>query len=183
MVGNNISNRAAEGLGVWEHFTIQDGLPDMKIECVYEDNNGVLWIGTHHRGVVRYEGDVFKSYTQRDGLIGNNVFSVIEDGSGCLWFGTQQGLSRFDGAGFETVDIGEACSFLWGSCMDTGGNLWFGMERRPGKPAAVCKWDGVKIELINISDEVTDQGQSIHQIVLGANGNIWLGGDKLYRYD
>ena len=26
------------GRGVWQQFTIQDGLPDMKIECIYEDS-------------------------------------------------------------------------------------------------------------------------------------------------
>jgi hypothetical protein len=29
------------GRGVWQQFTIQDGLPDMKIECIYEDSQGI----------------------------------------------------------------------------------------------------------------------------------------------
>ena len=42
---------------ILEHFTVQDGLPDMKIESIFEDSRGVLWFGTHDRGIVRYEGN------------------------------------------------------------------------------------------------------------------------------
>jgi ligand-binding sensor domain-containing protein len=38
--------------GVWEPFAIRDGLPDMRIECLFQDASGAIWIGTHARGVV-----------------------------------------------------------------------------------------------------------------------------------
>ena len=41
--------------GIWEHYTLQDGLPDMKIECIYEDREGMLWVGTHDGGVACYD--------------------------------------------------------------------------------------------------------------------------------
>jgi ligand-binding sensor domain-containing protein len=113
---------------------MRDGLPDLKIECVKEDSRGVLWIGTHDKGVVCYEGDDFRWFTTRDGLAGNGVFSIVEDNEGCIWFGTNAGLSRTSGDGFESVELGEPCSFLWGGCTDTVGRLWFGLERRPGRP-------------------------------------------------
>ena len=183
MIENNNDSGIVEGLGIWEHFTVRDGLPDMKIECIFEDRDGVLWIGTHDRGVVRYDGGKFQSYTRRDGLVGDNVFSIIEDKQGDLWFGTKQGLSRFNGNKFETIDTGESFSFLWGSCMDHVGNLWFGVEWRPGQPAAVCRWDGNSLELININNSTFPQGESIHQVINGPNGTLWLGGDRLYHYD
>ena len=93
--------QSLSGTGIWDHFTTRDGLPDMKIECVFEDSQGILWIGTHDRGVVRYDGDEFRSYTSRDGLAADGVFSVLEDDSGVLWFGTNRGLIRFDGVDFE----------------------------------------------------------------------------------
>ncbi|MFH1570954.1 MAG: two-component regulator propeller domain-containing protein, partial [Gemmatimonadota bacterium] len=52
--------RPLQGRGIWRQYTIADGLPDMKIECVYEDSRGDLWIGTHDRGVVRYDGFEFQ---------------------------------------------------------------------------------------------------------------------------
>jgi len=95
--------QSLSGTGVWDHFTMRDGLPDMKIECVFEDSQGVLWIGTHDRGVVRYDGDEFRSYTSRDGLTADGVFSVLEDSDGVLWFGTNRGLIRFDGVNLSTL--------------------------------------------------------------------------------
>ena len=173
----------SEGQGIWEHFTVRDGLPDMKIECIFEDSQGALWVGTHDRGVVCYEGHEFKSYTRRDGLAGDGVFSILEDRSGDLWFGTNQGLTRYNGREFETLDPGERYSFLWGSCMDQEGVLWFGMERRPGCPPAMGRWDGQKLEVVDLAETAEPQGQSIHQIVADPRGGLWCGGDGLYYYD
>lgn len=181
MNDQSIIQKSAEGLGIWEHFTVRDGLPDMKIECIFEDSRGVLWIGTHDRGVVRYAGDEFKAYNRRDGLSGDGVFSIIEDRSGVLWFGTNQGLTRYDGQIFEQLDLEMSCSFLWGSCIDHNGVIWFGLERRPGYPPMVCRWDGREVKLVEIAATGTQHGQSIHQIAVDEKGVLWLGGDGLYR--
>jgi DNA-binding NtrC family response regulator/ligand-binding sensor domain-containing protein len=172
-----------EGLGVWEHFTVRDGLPDMKIECIFEDSRRVLWIGTHDRGVVRYEGDGFQAFTHRDGLAGNGVFSVLEDRQGHLWFGTNHGLTRYDGTAFEVLDAGEPCSCLWGRCVDQEGRLWFGLERRPGRPPAVVRWDGARLEIVGLSEKAQEHGQSIHQVVVDTRGGVWCGGHGLYYHD
>ena len=92
----------SKGVGIWEHFTVQDGLPDMKIECLYEDRQQHLWIGTHDRGLVRYSGDGFEQFTRREGLAGDGVFSLLEDRAGGLWIGTNGGLCR-DGRGPNRV--------------------------------------------------------------------------------
>ena len=94
--------QSLSGIGIWDHFTMRDGLPDMKIECVFEDSRGIIWIRTHDRGVVRYDGDEFRSYTSRDGLAADGVFSVLEDDDGVLWFGTNRGLIAFDGEDLRT---------------------------------------------------------------------------------
>ncbi len=40
-----------QGRGVWKYYTLQDGLPDMKIECIYEDREGLIWVGKHDGGL------------------------------------------------------------------------------------------------------------------------------------
>ncbi len=168
--------------GVWEHFTVQDGLPDMKIECVFEDHRGRLWIGTHDQGVVCYEGGEFRSFSCREGLSGEGVFSIVEDGQGNLWLGTSRGLTVYDGRKFTRLDMDEPCSFLWGSCRDLQGRLWFGMERQPGRPPMVARWDGNQVEYLALSDHIGEEGQSIHQVVCDSEGTVWLGGEGLFTH-
>ena len=168
--------------GVWEHFTVKDGLPDMKIECVFEDSRGRLWVGTHDCGVVCREGGEFSSFSCRDGLAGDGVFSILEDREGKLWLATNRGLTVYDGVRFEPLSLSEPRSFLWGSCVDLQGRLWFGMERQPGRPPMVARWDGHRLEELEISAEAEEQGQSIHQVICDEGGAIWLGGEGLYRY-
>ncbi|MBI2504210.1 MAG: sigma 54-interacting transcriptional regulator [Candidatus Latescibacteria bacterium] len=174
--------KAYHTTGVWEHFTVQDGLPDMKIECVFEDRNGRLWIGTHDQGVVCYEGGEFNSFSCREGLSGEGVFSILEDRQGKLWLATNRGLTVCDGGGFKSLGLEEPCSFLWGSCMDLEGRLWFGMERQPGRPPMAVRWDGQQLERLELSQQAEEQGQSIHQVICDGEGVVWLGGEGLYRY-
>lgn len=68
---------------MWEHFTLADGLPDLKIECLFVDSQGNLWVGTRERGVARFDGDRFTTFTARDGLAGDSVLvQLIERNQG-----------------------------------------------------------------------------------------------------
>ncbi|MFT5088286.1 MAG: hypothetical protein ACI8PG_002647, partial [Planctomycetota bacterium] len=151
---------------VWEHFTIRDGLPDMKIECIYEDSQGLVWVGTHEGGLACYDGYGFKTYTIADGLAGNGVYSAIEDDQGCMWFATDRGLCRLNDCEFETFKLGnQSRGFLWGRCKDEKGRLWFGLEREPGRGPAICCWDGEKLEeivLAELEEDLEDVGESIN---------------------
>ena len=175
------NDKSMIGRGIWEHFTMQDGLPDMKIECLFEDSRGILWIGTHDRGVVCYEGDEFKNYGRRDGLVGNGVFSILEDQEGNIWFGTNRGLCRFNGMAFEKMDLGEPYGFLWGSCIDNEGQLWFGLGGRAGRPPELCRWNGRQTDLIMVSELEETTGEGIHKVINDNTGRNWIGGEKLYR--
>ncbi|MSR82850.1 MAG: hypothetical protein EXS58_07980 [Candidatus Latescibacteria bacterium] len=168
--------------GVWEHFTVQDGLPDMKIECISEDQQGRMWIGTHDQGVVCYEGGEFRTYSCREGLSEEGVFSILEDGQGHLWLATNRGLTVYDGKEFHCLGLDKPGSFLWGSCRDLQGRLWFGMERQPGRPPMVARWNGEQLEYLEIGEPTGDQGQSIHQVICDELGAVWLGGEGLYKY-
>ena len=43
------------------HYTTQDGLPKMYTECLFQDSNGFIWIGTLN-GLVRYDGFAFEAF-------------------------------------------------------------------------------------------------------------------------
>ena len=169
------------GRGVWQQYTIQDGLPDMKIECIYEDSQGILWIGTHDRGVVRYDGREFETFTRQDGLSGDGVFSIIEDESGTLWFGTNGGITRWTDRRLEPVGPTNEWGVLWGRLVDQNGYVWFGVDRRPGSRAAIARCKGSSVELVEFGTATIDQGYSIHEIACYREGRMLLGGHGLYQ--
>lgn len=70
-----------------------------KINCIFEDRNGTIWLGGSGSGLYRLAGDsnnhfVFRNYTTHDGLPANTVNGICEDGRGNLWLTTTDGLSR-----------------------------------------------------------------------------------------
>ncbi len=71
----------------FHNYTINDGLPSNETYDVFQDSKGFLWIGTDN-GVVRYDGQVFKTFTTLDGLTDNTIFKITEDYLGRIWFMT-----------------------------------------------------------------------------------------------
>ncbi|HNS47106.1 MAG TPA: two-component regulator propeller domain-containing protein, partial [Bacteroidales bacterium] len=67
------------------------------ILCVYQDDKGILWIGTD-RGLNRYTGsnEAFKTYLFPDDPAINFITALREDHNGHLWLETEAGLVRFD---------------------------------------------------------------------------------------
>ncbi len=81
---------------------IADGLEDMVVFDVEQDDLGFLWITTR-TGVNRFDGTRFDTYKKSDGLPHNLVRDLLKDQHGVLWAGSESGLARFNGKQFEQV--------------------------------------------------------------------------------
>lgn len=83
----------------FERFGLKEGLPNMSIQALYQDEEGYLWIGTWD-GLSRYDGYGFENFHHRPfdstSLSANDVKAIAEDGWGRLFVGMQGGLSRWD---------------------------------------------------------------------------------------
>ncbi|MEW6753963.1 MAG: two-component regulator propeller domain-containing protein [Candidatus Latescibacterota bacterium] len=165
------------------HFSADDGLPDLKVECLFEDRTGIVWVGTHDQGLACWKEDRFVPFSCGPTRIKGAVFSILQGGDGVLWFATDAGLRRYDGSSVTVVDGPEGGGFLWGSAKDHEGRLWFGMGRRPGLPPAVAMWDGHELSVVSLDEEGTDKGRSIHAVAVDSAGRVWCAGDGVYRQD
>ncbi|MBX7152178.1 hypothetical protein K1X84_11085 [bacterium] len=84
---------------LFEHLTIDEGLSQNTILCMFKDSEGFIWIGTQH-GLNRYDGyqfRVFLSDPSDSTSISNDYISAIyEDQYGLIWVCTDYGLCSFD---------------------------------------------------------------------------------------
>ena len=82
-----------------KQFTIEEGLSHNRINCIYQDSYGYLWIGTND-GLNRYDGYKFEIYRNSNddnaSLSNNMISSITEDAEGNIWVGTQKGLNKLN---------------------------------------------------------------------------------------
>ncbi|NQV29426.1 MAG: PAS domain-containing protein [Candidatus Marinimicrobia bacterium] len=81
-----------------------NSLSDNNITCVYEDNSGLLWVGTGGGGINKMKPNVeyFLHYSHIPGnpnsLSHPSIRGIYEDKEGILWVGGYGGLNRIDRA-------------------------------------------------------------------------------------
>jgi signal transduction histidine kinase/ligand-binding sensor domain-containing protein/DNA-binding response OmpR family regulator len=85
----------------FKRISIEQGLSNSTIECIYQDKRGFIWIGTRD-GLNRYDGYqmvVYRFDAKDSSSISDNFIRYIyEDHNQVLWVGTINGLNRFDAA-------------------------------------------------------------------------------------
>ena len=88
------------GQYLFQHLTVEDGLPINAVSDALEDQQGFLWLATSN-GLVRYDGDNLRVFTHDvdDSLSISNSFigKLHEDRWGFLWISTTGGgLNKYD---------------------------------------------------------------------------------------
>lgn len=79
-------------VNIWEDST----RASEQINCIMEDSNGTLWVGSSGGLHQKIDGDKFVTYTVKDGLPVDFVQGILEDSEGNLWLGTSKGLTFFN---------------------------------------------------------------------------------------
>ena len=90
--------------GTWRTYTVDNGLPGMRVQDMAADSAGHLWFAMRDNGVVRYDGEEFVSFTTQDGVCSNWVYSILKDSQDRLWFATMNGVCWYDGISFHHLE-------------------------------------------------------------------------------
>ena len=137
---------------------------------IYEDNAGIIWLGTGG-GVSRYDGKSFRNFSTSDGLTNNDVHAIVQDETGKIWFGTRGDITIYDGKTFTTLTDKDGKTFrnVWAIIKDKKDNIWFGAD-------GLWRYNGSAFTKIN------ETGAGV--LVEDKKGNILASsGGPIFRYD
>jgi len=169
----------------FEQFTNDLALSQNAINCVLQDHNGFLWIGTWS-GLIKYNGHattVYHAGNQPGKLKSNQISALYEDSNNNLWIGTVRGglyLYKEDQKGFIQFASTDKPNSLVNNNVraiqeDKEGNLWIGTE---GGLSVLTKQDS---SFHNFKFSTGSQGlphNFISYLFLSSSGRLWVGTGK-----
>ena len=73
----------------FQHYSVEEGLPQSQVHTMIQDSRGLLWIGTIGEGLSKFNGKEFTTFTKEEGLSGDKIYSLFEDSTNII-FGLEQ---------------------------------------------------------------------------------------------
>lgn len=147
-------------------FLPEQGLSQSQVQCILQDSDGYLWVGTRSGGLNRYDGYSFKNFRSPDGLHAAQIRALLEL-RGTLYVGTRQGLYRREGDRFVQVPHTlRSTPDITGLAADTTGALLVSsdvglLELAEGKLIASPRTEAFA-------------NSRLGEVRLGPDGRIWL---------
>lgn len=149
------------------------------VRRIHEDRRGHLWFGTNGDGVIRHDGASLQTFGPREGFGGYAVRGIVEEADGTLWFGTEQGLTRYDGAGFTRVPIKDGpvspgFNDVWALTIDSEGVIWVGTLE------GASRFDGETFTPVELPETARDDARGVssermvHAIMADGRGRLWF---------
>lgn len=181
---NNISNSI-------EHFKIDPanpyGIESPNITNLYEDNSGLVWIGTNVNGLYTYQKrtqgfiNYYHNNFDTNSLTGDNVLSVLEDKEGNVWIGTELGLDKYDPlkkkyTHFKSnprVNGTISSNVVYSLLQDDDGNIWVGTAK--GLDRYNPSTNLFTNFLHNPKDTSSLSNGEIIKLFQDSKGSIWIG--------
>ncbi|MBI4649688.1 MAG: hypothetical protein HY738_24570 [Bacteroidia bacterium] len=84
---------------LFDHYSVEDGLSQTVVNCIFQDNDRFLWIGTQD-GLNRFDGSRFNKYYNSpydiNSISDNYIYIISKEPNGCLWIGTRYGLNKYN---------------------------------------------------------------------------------------
>lgn len=170
--------------GQFEHLTTRNGLTQNHINCIFQDNEGFIWIGTFN-GLSRYDGYKFKNYynevQNKRSLSHQSVNVIFQDKNNNMWIGTENGLNRFNR---KTNDFSRyyLSSDVNGKIIsndintiyeDKKGNLWIGFYGEGLK-----KFNPPDGQFYNIPELSSSGLKYVNAFFIDKNNIIWIGTER-----
>lgn len=112
----NLTASAQQWIPNFKHYGIREGLPSSEVYQITSDAQKNLWFVTD-RGVVRYDGSVFRVFDKKDSLPENSVIKVYKDWKGRIWFIAFTGLLSY-------YENGKIIPYRYNSVIRSNLGIW-----------------------------------------------------------
>ncbi len=161
-------------------------ISDNYIKCIFEDQSGVLWIGTENGGFNRFNRgtETFENFRHdpdnANSLANNHVWDIVEDNNGNLWIGTWgAGLVKFDIQNKQFTHFRYNLNSLIDNrirCLyyDKAGYIWIGTEN-----GGLNRYHPKTKTFEHFQHDSNDLSSKTHNRVQviweDASGNLWIG--------
>lgn len=179
----------------FKSLTQKEGLSNNFVQCIYQDYNGFIWIGTEN-GLDRFDG--YKVVTIKEdpktpeGFRGNWINAIVEDSRLNLWVGTNKGLNiiKDDLSNIihlpieQSKDPSEIIHVI-NIDEDKYGNIWVGTSNGLYKITVSTNLNNSTIDHILPNDKVEDFwiNKDIKSLLV-ENEHVWItNGSLVYRYN
>ena len=163
-----------------------ESLSDTNIVSLFEDSDGMLWVGTLGGGLNRFDPrqetcERFKHDDEDPGSLSDNgVLAIHQDSAGTLWVGTTRGLNRFEPSSATFAHYradhrdpsGLSHDQVLEIVEDSSGSLWIGTRE------GLDRYDPVSEGFVHYrkgDDPSKLSDDHIRAVVEDSNGMLWVG--------
>lgn len=168
--------------GMYEHFTTNDGLPDLAVNALLQTKQGTILAGTP-KGIARWDGQQFIPYLSvQQGLIIDDARVLFEDSRGYLWVGSYSapagGISIIKDSSVQTfsTQTGLPHNDITSFAEAVDGTIWAGTGFIDRGGAAQFTLEG---NTWSLTKTITQQdglaGPKIRSIFNDNKGVLWMG--------
>lgn len=187
-VTNSNKNYTSNG----SKLTVADGLPSNAVRSIYQDQMGLIWIGTENKGFLQFIPDntesssglvngKFSLITNNEEMKYYNANTFLQDREGNVWIGTEIGLNKYLGDLFTIFNQSDqlADNLVWAMLADKSGNIWAGTSyglSRLSFPSVVngeVKYSNSKVKTFTSANGLSEN--IIISLFEDQKGNIWAG--------
>jgi len=152
----------------FQKFTVENGLSQSQILCLFQSNTGELWMGTNQGGINKFNGSEFSYITKEHGLSDNVVYAIVQDQQGRMLVGTNNGLNIIVGDKIDTLNIEKGLPHkgVVSLLIAKDQTVWLGT----GKGVARLVGDSI----VPFTKDSLMSESTILNIREGADGSLWF---------